>query len=93
LGAFGNFGGLGVVYEDGQAAQNDGLDFEEVVFVDPDCVVLAQFRPKLLASHTFVRREVFAAARALREGQRFLGLSFEVLADKGVHGRQTVQQR
>jgi hypothetical protein len=32
---------LRVVYENGEAAENDGLDFEEIVEVDPDCVVLA----------------------------------------------------
>jgi len=42
LRAFGNFGGLGIVYKDGEAAEDDGLDFEEVVEVDPDCIVLAR---------------------------------------------------
>jgi len=42
LRAFGDLGGLGVVYEDGEAAEDNGLDFEEVVEVDPDCVVLAR---------------------------------------------------
>jgi hypothetical protein len=41
LGALGDLGGLRVVYKDGEAAENDSLDFEKIVEVDPDCVVLA----------------------------------------------------
>ncbi len=39
LGAFGDLCGLRVVDEDGQATEDDGLDLEEVVHVDPDCLV------------------------------------------------------
>lgn len=38
--ALGYLGGLRVVNQDRQTAENDGLDFEEVVWVHPDCACL-----------------------------------------------------
>ena len=53
LGAFGDFRGLRVIHKDGQSAEDNSLDFEEVLRVNPDCASLA-WSLENSRVHTFV---------------------------------------